>query len=433
MSQPTSTPANWAATIRQIAPVPDSFPHRALNWLAADPQTVTSRTFREVFDTYDTHQFSVGPGPGDAEARWLRLEGPQHDTHTFSDYERPWPPIGSEWNVVGVSRGADPGWGSLEVPAVPLKARAWATFNRSYLRTTGQLMWAVVDDGPRVTLVISRQRPEVWVLAMSEPEVIARYLTATTGCPWIDNPRPTDPGWTPRDEIHVMDPSEAPLEDPLPESHGRWIRGSSPYAHEPARIEPPAVEVLFPAALDGEMLPAATDADQDLEQLTRRVRAPQGDTRRPAWDAIEDALGGPVRDDVKVLLDTYGAGTFGAVDDESDWPVTAELSWLPAKYVSLVDQAALEFFDVQDLVGDRPPSDLKAIVWATIDANHEDELWLWRVDDRHGIARNADDHARRLPGSAAQNLEDALLGRGLFGDVERDTDLTANALTFTPR
>jgi hypothetical protein len=405
---PTGARDEWLERLLAIAPPDEDAPAGPADWSALDPTDELPTDFRRLFDVYGATEVDARPLDGTSNRYATpRIPNPNIDVPTYGPGGYAWSGFEGPWRVVGVSRSSIGPWSTAPVPDVPFAGETWATYYAENERTGNNFVWAPAHDGIRVTVIVSFQRAAVWVLAMPPTEVVARHLVGLTGCPWLPGPEPG-----------------------LADAGGSLVlRGQT--------IRPPAVEILEPGLLDGAPLPTPDPkrARADLDEL-RALVPPPAQPRPADWDAIAALLEGPIRDDIREVWDTYGAGQFtcdtsddeGGDDEEAEWPPNAGLHWLPGKYVELVDDA-LETFDVSDLHGDRPIEELRAVAIGWLDGPEHD-LWLYRCGDAHGLAYNDWECVTRLPGSAAGTLLDAIYGRGVLARLTRDTDYEHHPVTF---
>ncbi|WP_210491606.1 hypothetical protein [Patulibacter sp. SYSU D01012] len=398
------------------------------DWAAVDPDGQLPAAFRQAFAVVGPQQVVVPHA--DVEGHRIITVNtpvrPSEDGPVFDVLEgsENWLFRGATWRVVGVSVSEDEAWQGLPVPEVPVRGPEWATVAFSIQRCAPAMIWAPPHEGRRVTVVASFQRPEAWVLAMPVDEILVRLLTGTTGCPWLDRPKP------------VALRGSAGLEAaPAPEGAGPDGEGRSNDASpSPGAPAVPRVEVLVPESQPAKPFPEP-DAEQtrsDLERLGRLVPAPETPDAAGTWDGVERALGGPVPPHLRALLETYGPGVF-AQDDEDAWsPVDTELLELRGNAFIPIPESQLDAFDLHDVIGDAPADALRAVAWCTVDRGTLHELWAWRLGADSGLARSDQDHVARLEGSAAAVLLDALTRRDRFGDMVTDTDIGEHPIVFRP-
>ncbi|WP_210491608.1 hypothetical protein [Patulibacter sp. SYSU D01012] len=389
----------WLDRLEVLTGLNADAPPRPVDPAASVPGPGLPSDFRDVFARYG-RSLLFGRSD-DVVVRYAELSpiDAAEDAEAFGADGYAWSWFGGPWRVVGVSRSSCEPWSGLEVPPVPFVGESWGTAHFGGMRVRGTLVWAPPQGEVRPTALLSAQRAAAWILAMPAAEILTRVLLGLTGCPWLPGPDPALA--TPRGGVRLAEDT----------------------------ITAPSVETHAPELLDGAPLPPPdrARAERDLAELTALAPPPARPASPPAWETIAELLGGPVREDVRELLDTYGAGEFTV--PENDQAFDVGFHPLRAEWAELQSDEALELFDVTDLHGTQPIGRLRAVGIGWLDGPEHD-LWLYRCGDAHGLAHNDGDCVTRMAGSAASAVLDAIHGRGLLAFPPRDPDSDPHRVVF---
>lgn len=412
------TDADWGKWLdRLLALAPRPRWRRVVDWSAHRLDgTPFPPDYRAVVDAYGTVMFSGGPGSEGHVSVWSPLNPDGHrPSRPPADHVWGAPGLGQ---AVGVSWSADDVAWSGAVPSAPFAAIAWGGLSSSRSRVLPWVYWTPpLQDGRRMIAVRSSRGPDAWLLAMSVPEFLVRVALGATGCPWL--PRDPEP-----EPLEVRTP-ETPDDDPTIPTEG-WVqepdrtRASSPGATWDD-VPDVAIDVLRPDRMPGRGLRTRPAPDLPgerpaLAELCARFPPPTKPLEVGSWADVDRMLGRRLPDDLRELVETYGAGSFAQAGGlEYDPP----LHLFPASQIVSHGQEVLEtldMHDLNDLLGTETTERLRVAPFA-VRGGGLGELWLWVVDDEHGVAvadTDTDYHVWPLPGRAADVVLELLEQREWF-------------------
>ncbi|MEV4420490.1 hypothetical protein AB0L40_11015 [Patulibacter sp. NPDC049589] len=412
--------------LRRLAPPPNGW-RRLPAWEMIEGGGRWPHALRALVETYDAARLDV-PDPDDDV---VSLVGVSLRSPVDEDEDRalvssaPWDAFDATWTLRGVSRPTD-GPGTLSDLAASVVGRtliSWASVDGVGSTTTGAL-YVSADEGARDTVVVlSRLRPEYWLLELSPADVVLRTLLGATDCPWLDGrAREPEPGLI-RVSPRYFDDEDPTVDEPEP-SRWTWTRSR---ANDEPLDEPATLPLLALGASAGEA--ASARADATIDDLRRLAPPPSGPRTDGAWSAVEAQLGGTVPDELRALIDEYGRGTFATDDPDAHAGVHVELCD-PAEILRWPGDELLEFADRSDL----PGNDVRVIRWASLSPNPgDDELWLWQTADSSGYARRNDDRAAfRVAGTPSGLIVAAIGSSGVFSHLFGAFDASTYPVRFAP-
>lgn len=157
------------------------------------------------------------------------------------------------------------------------------------------------------------------------------------------------------------------------------------------------------------------EAMSALGEIRARWAPPAKPLQLGSWDDVEALLGSPLPDDLRELVDTYGAGSFAAPGGlYADPPLHLN----PASRVALNAQEVLdtlELHETDEFLAGRPAADLRVVPFAVCGGG-VGEVWHWALGPDSGTLFQETSEYRLLPlpGTATEVVLDHLLGRGWF-------------------
>jgi hypothetical protein len=362
-----------------------------------------------LFEALGGRNVALADDPADRVLRLHPRPGPIDGAWRAADPVRGSATSPGAPTIVGISRSREHPWRTIDLPDV--RGRLWCWGERGDLteRTARELSWPNDDGEHRPTVVLSALRDEVWVLAMPAAEVLARILYRETGCPWIDLP--------------IL---EAELADAYDAVEYEASRSGSP-----PRFTGAHVEVLRPEWLPGSRHPSprSGQARTDLERLVALVPPPVAVDGPRDWTPLASEYRAPIPTHVRDLCDAYGRGRFVEAE-ESEFARHIDLYAPPGLHA--LDDADVALTDVTDIRGVQPPTDVRAVWFASLGADNELAVWLWRIGDLEGLAIVQEGYvACRVNATAAGLLLDVVENRGWYASG-RGCDEGSGPMRFEP-